>query len=146
MAAGITIKHKRKAGAFVGGELAAGELGLDITNSNWYFSVNGSTVTQITSGAVASVFGRTGAVVAAANDYAASQVNNDSGVAGTGVAAALNTLNTGKAATSHTHNATDINAGDIATARMQVNVAAALQASGAATISNSVLILDGGLI
>lgn len=44
MAAGTTIKHKRKAGAFVNGELAAGEWGLDVSGSNWYFSTNGTTV------------------------------------------------------------------------------------------------------
>lgn len=43
-------------------------------------------------GAVASVFGRVGAVVAQLGDYLASQVTNDSGVAGATVAAALNTL------------------------------------------------------
>lgn len=42
--------------------------------------------------AVLSVFGRTGSVAAATNDYAASQITNDSTVTGTGVAAALNTL------------------------------------------------------
>ena len=47
-------------------------------------------------GAVASVFGRTGAVVAAASDYAASQVANDSGVSGSAVKDALNTLSSGK--------------------------------------------------
>ena len=43
-------------------------------------------------GAVDSVFGRAGNVVALAGDYAASQVTNDSGVAGADVAAALDTL------------------------------------------------------
>jgi hypothetical protein len=43
-------------------------------------------------GAVASVFGRTGAVVAAASDYDASEVDNDSGVAGSTVAGALDAL------------------------------------------------------
>ena len=43
-------------------------------------------------GAVASVFGRTGAVVAATDDYAASEVTNDSDVVGTNVDDALNTL------------------------------------------------------
>lgn len=42
--------------------------------------------------AVSSVFGRTGPVVAAASDYDASQVDNDSTVAGTFVSGALNTL------------------------------------------------------
>src|SRR6185369_4609468 len=43
-------------------------------------------------GQVASVFGRTGTVVAAANDYKASDVANDSTVSGPTVAAALNAL------------------------------------------------------
>lgn len=45
---------------------------------------------------VFSVFGRVGAVVAVLNDYSASLINNDSGVVGATVAAALNTLNAGK--------------------------------------------------
>lgn len=44
-------------------------------------------------GAVSSVFGRIGAVIAALGDYAASLVTNDSNVAGITVAEALNTLN-----------------------------------------------------
>lgn len=44
MPAGTTIKIKRKAGAFVGGELAAGELGLDTTNDVLYGSTDGTTV------------------------------------------------------------------------------------------------------
>ena len=47
MAAGVTIKHKRKAGAFSNGELAAGEWGLDTTNNVWYYSTNGTTVASI---------------------------------------------------------------------------------------------------
>lgn len=47
MAAGVQIKHKRKAGAFTGGQLAAGEMGLDTTNSVWYYSIDGSTVATI---------------------------------------------------------------------------------------------------
>ena len=47
MAAGATIKHKRKAGAFTNGELAAGEFGLDTNNFEWYFSNTGSTVTRL---------------------------------------------------------------------------------------------------
>lgn len=48
MAAGTLIKIKRKAGAFVGAELAAGELGLDVTNSKVYSSVDGATVFEVT--------------------------------------------------------------------------------------------------
>lgn len=50
MAAGTTILHKRKAGAFTSGQLAAGEFGVDITNGAVYFSVNGSTVQAISGG------------------------------------------------------------------------------------------------
>lgn len=47
MAAGVKLQHKRKAGAFVAGELAAGEAGLDTTNERWYFSADGSTVRTV---------------------------------------------------------------------------------------------------
>lgn len=50
MAAGTVIKHKRKAGAFVNGELQAGEWGLDVTAGVWYFSRNGTTVEQSAGG------------------------------------------------------------------------------------------------
>jgi hypothetical protein len=50
---------------------------------------------------VDTVFGRVGAVVAATSDYDASQVDNDSGVAGAFVSDALNTLNSGKLSTAH---------------------------------------------
>lgn len=50
MAAGTTIKIKRKAGAFTGGQLSAGELGLDVTNAILYGSVDGSTVFSIGAG------------------------------------------------------------------------------------------------
>lgn len=44
MAAGVLIKHKRKAGAFANGELAAGELGVDVSNEKIYGSADGATV------------------------------------------------------------------------------------------------------
>lgn len=50
MAAGVLIKHKRKAGAFVNGELQAGEWGLDVSNITWYFSINGTTVEFLSTG------------------------------------------------------------------------------------------------
>ena len=50
MARASTIKHVRKAGAFVDGELAAGEWGLDVSNSHWYYSGNGTTVVQFVAG------------------------------------------------------------------------------------------------
>lgn len=49
-------------------------------------------VEKTTSNSVTSVFGRTGAVVAAADDYAASEIENDSGVTGAQVSDALDTL------------------------------------------------------
>lgn len=55
MAAGTTIKIKRKAGAFSNGELAAGELGLDVTNSKLYSSVNGTTVFLLDTAGIAEV-------------------------------------------------------------------------------------------
>lgn len=53
---------------------------------------DGSVWRQSQSGEVSSVFARTGPVVAVASDYNASQVDNDSNVAGTFVSDALNTL------------------------------------------------------
>ncbi len=74
-------------------------------------------------GDVNSVFGRTGTVTAAASDYDASQVDNNSGVSGAYVSDALDALNSGKAAASHAHNASDISAGQFADARIaQSNV------------------------
>lgn len=52
------------------------------------------------SGAVSSVFARTGAIVATLNDYAASLIDNDSGVSGSTVADALDALATLIAGTS----------------------------------------------
>ena len=44
MATGTIIKLKRKSGAFKGGELAAGEMAIDILNHQVCFSVDGITV------------------------------------------------------------------------------------------------------
>lgn len=52
---------------------------------------------------VSSVFTRIGAIAAAASDYDASQVDNDSVVTGAFVKDALDTLDSGKAAAAHTH-------------------------------------------
>ena len=41
---GVTLKVKRKAGAFTNGQLAAGELGLNTSTHEWYWSEDGSTV------------------------------------------------------------------------------------------------------
>ena len=43
------LQNVRKAGAFVNGDLKAGEWGLDVTNGTWYFSRNGTTVEQMSS-------------------------------------------------------------------------------------------------
>lgn len=187
MAAGVTIKQKRKAGAFVNGELSAGEWGLDVTAGVWYFSRNGTTVETsgggagdmteaeyATNGATGKVdtavnaekLGNTNANLYALKTYADSAASTAVAAVIDASPAALDTLNelaaalgddanfsttvtnalAGKAATSHVHNASDVNAGDLATARMQANVAAAINASGASTINNSSLTIDGGTI
>lgn len=50
MAAGVRIQHKRKTSDFVGGELAAGEMGLNTVSGTWFFSVDGVTVASISGG------------------------------------------------------------------------------------------------
>jgi hypothetical protein len=50
MAAGVTIQHKRKASDFVGGELEAGEMGLNTDSGVWFYSTDGTTVNSIVSG------------------------------------------------------------------------------------------------
>ena len=59
MAAGVTIKIKRKAGAFTGGQLAAGELGLDTTNSDLYSSNDGATVYAVNASGLTDLIGDT---------------------------------------------------------------------------------------
>lgn len=69
---------------------------------------------------VSSVFGRTGVIVATAGDYTASQVTNvpAGGVGAVTVQAAIDELDTEKAAASHSHAAADITSGTMATARL----------------------------
>lgn len=50
MAAGVAYKHIRKAGAFAGGELAAGQIGVNTSVPRIEFSADGSTVSTITGG------------------------------------------------------------------------------------------------
>lgn len=47
MAAGVIVRHKRKITNFVGGELAAGEMGVNTATAAWWFSVDGSSVTPL---------------------------------------------------------------------------------------------------
>lgn len=76
------------------------------TTITWYnndYTMQNSDLVQIWFGesglgCVTSVFGRIGAVVAAASDYKASHIDNDSGVSGAFVSDALDALNSGKAA------------------------------------------------
>lgn len=68
-----------------------GNTSFNTTNKTIIGAVN-ETFAAIPSVPVSSVFTRTGAVVAAASDYDASQVDNDSGVSGSFVSNALDTL------------------------------------------------------
>lgn len=219
MARGLTLKHLRKAGAFLGGELAAGEWGLDVSNGVWYFSRNGTTVEQLATaapgGGATTLDGLTDVTLAAlaeghilSYDATAAQWINrtalqagvipvtqkgvNDGVATLGtdgkipaaqlpalvvtsvsVVADLTARNalvvqsgdvaivTGISETfiydgtvwqeyrvteAHVHSAVDITSGDLATARMQANVGAALNASPAVTLANANVILDAGSI
>ena len=69
---------------------------------------------------VSSVFGRTGIIVATAGDYTATQVTNTpaGGIAAATVQAAIDELDTEKAAASHVHAAADVTSGTMATARL----------------------------
>ena len=62
--------------------------GLTLVTTDEFLAIFGSTGAA---SAVTSVFGRSGVVVAAVNDYDASEVNNDSGVTGATVKDALET-------------------------------------------------------
>ena len=93
----------------------------DLGSGNITFAVgdwalhNGSTYEKVlNSHAVSSVFTRQGAVVAVAGDYDASQVDNDSGVAGATVKAALNQLDSDKVEQTNIDSSilTDKNIGD----------------------------------
>ena len=68
---------------------------------------------------VTSVYGRVGAVIAAAGDYLAAQVGFTpaGSLAATTVQAALEELDAGKAAASHTHSAADLTTGTLPLAR-----------------------------
>ncbi len=69
---------------------------------------------------VDSVFGRTGAVVAAASDYDASEVDNDSGIAGATVKDALDELGTVPQEVSATSDTTTASPTDVALASMSI--------------------------
>jgi hypothetical protein len=72
---------------------------------DWIIS-NGTTWDKVdNTDSVSTVFGRTGAIVASAGDYTASQITNTpaGSITGTTVQAALNDLDTSKSSTSHTH-------------------------------------------
>lgn len=63
-------------GAPATGTFAVGDFVVDHTGAIWVCTVLGTPGTWVKGGAVASVFGRTGAVVAASGDYTAAQVTN----------------------------------------------------------------------
>jgi hypothetical protein len=94
-----------------GDALRVGSIYYDTTTLSLY-AYNGTTWDAIggSLGAVTSVFARAGSVVAVAGDYTASQITNTpaGNIAATTVQAALNELDTEKAATSHTHAIADV--------------------------------------
>jgi hypothetical protein len=47
MPAGVSIRNKRKAGAFVGGELAAGEVGVNTALAGLAYSADGTAVLTV---------------------------------------------------------------------------------------------------
>lgn len=93
-------------------------------------------------GAVASVFGRTGAVTAQAGDYSAAQValTPAGGVAATDVQAAIAELDAEKAAAVHTHNLQDLT-GAVTDAQVPNTITVDLAAS--ATTAANAETLDG---
>lgn len=50
MPAGILIKHKRKTSDFTAGQLAAGEMGLNTSSGQWFFSIDGATISSVPCG------------------------------------------------------------------------------------------------
>lgn len=73
----------------------------------------------ISAGGVTSVFGRSGDVTAASNDYSAAQVSNtpSGSISAVTVQAAVDELATEKANTSHSHSASDVTSGLLPLAR-----------------------------
>ncbi len=84
---------------------AEAEAGVSTTVRRWTAQRVSQAITALGGGAVSSIFGRTGAVVAAASDYDADQVDvtPTGNIASTDVQAALAELDTEKSATAHTH-------------------------------------------
>lgn len=78
-----------------GSSIAGSQVTYDPTTSGLSATTVQAAIDEVVSasGAISGVFGRTGAISAAASDYDASQVDNDSGVSGTYVSDALDTLN-----------------------------------------------------
>jgi hypothetical protein len=211
MAAGTTIKHKRKAGAFVNGELQAGEQGLDVTSGDWWFSRNGTTVEKkeaaggaggdadtlggqlpsyyldaanltgtLPTGVIpvraitdVSVIASEAAQLALTAEEGDVAVRTDEGKSYIHLGTATGTMadwqalpaiglvtsvngqqgvivlgpaDVGAAPASHTHNASDINAGDLAAARLTANLLAALNALGVGSVQNANLTIDGGTL
>jgi hypothetical protein len=118
----------------------SGSGGIVVTNSGDIVDISGSVGGG---GAVDSVFGRTGAVVAAASDYDASQVDNDSNVVGSFVDDALNTLSASNTTLSGVV-ATDINSveSDISTNSSAITTLSGVVATDINTISSSLYYLS----
>ena len=97
----ILLKRSSASGAAPStGDVSTGELALNTFDGKLYTKKeDGTVVTIATAGGSApvdSVFGRTGTISAQTSDYDASQVDNDSNVAGTYVSNALNSLDSNK--------------------------------------------------
>lgn len=81
--------------ALTGGEIVVNEILIvqfDLATDQWQIIQSGFQIGAAGAGAVDSVFGRTGTVIAVLDDYKASLVDNDSSVTGDTVKDALNTL------------------------------------------------------
>lgn len=128
MAKGAVIKHTRKAGAFLNGELAAGEFGVDVSNKVIYFSINGTTVDVVGGAdltnyalksyvdtAIANAIDAAPAALDTLNELAAA-LGDDANFAAT-----VTTALAGKAPTSHTHSAADITSGTMNNANVTID-------------------------
>lgn len=92
--------------------------------------------------------GRTGTVSPQAGDYTSTQISDASTIGGQNLTESLDFIVdslAAKAEVVHSHSAADIASGDLAAARFQANLVAALNAASG-TVSNPNIVLDGGTL